>query len=252
MNVDFGRTAADYARYRVPFPDGLFERMAALGIVPPAEGGRALDLGTGTGALARALAARGWRVTGLDRSERMLEAARALGGEVEYRQGDAEETGLPGAAFDLVTAGTCGHWFDRPRAARECLRLLKPGGWLMLASLDWIPLPDNAVEATERLIRRHNPAWRLRADNCLYPDYLADLLLAGFAAAESFSFDVLIPFSHEAWRGRIRASAGVGASLGEAAIRRFDAELARLLEVNFAEQPLLLPHRVFAFLGRTG
>ncbi len=249
MEVDFGRTAADYARYRAPFPEGLFERLEARGIVCPPGGGKALDLGTGTGALARALAARGWRVTGLDRSERMLQAARSLGGDVEFLQGDAEDTGLPGASFALATAGTCWHWFDRPRAARECLRLLAPGGWLVVASLSWVSLPDNAVEATERLIRRHNPACP-RGDQ--YPDYLADLVQAGFVEVESFSFDLGIPFSHAAWRGRIRASAGVGASLDERAVQRFDGELARLLESNFPEQPLALPHRVVAVLGRTG
>lgn len=141
MQVDFGRTVDDYARYRAPFPEEFFERLAARGIVPSPGHGNALDLGTGTGALARALAMCGWRVTGLDRSTRMLQAARALGGKVEFRQGDAEDTGLPGAGFALVTAGTCWHWFDRRRAARESLRLLEPGGWLVVASLDWVRCP---------------------------------------------------------------------------------------------------------------
>lgn len=112
-------------------------------------------------------------------------------------------------------------------------------------------LPDNAVEATERLIRRHNPAWSFGGSR-LHPEYLADLVQAGFVEVESFSFDVAIPFGHTSWRGRIRASAGVGASLDARAVRRFDDELARLLEANFPEQPLILPHRVFALLGRTG
>ena len=46
MEVDFGRTASDYARYRVGFPDSFFERLFDCKIVSP--GDRVLDLGTGT------------------------------------------------------------------------------------------------------------------------------------------------------------------------------------------------------------
>src|SRR5262245_42704574 len=176
MEIDFGRTTADYTRYRAPFPEGLFERLAARGIACPPGGGRALDLGTGTGTLARSLAAHGWQVTGIDRSERMLEAARKLGGAITFARADAEDTGLPGASFDLGTAGTCWHWFDRPRAARECLRLLVPGGSLVIASLDWVAMPDTAIEATERLIRRHNPFWQFDRGSGMHPSYLADLV----------------------------------------------------------------------------
>ena len=50
MEVDFGRTAADYARHRAGFPEELFERLAARGI--GRAGPRILDLGSGTGSLA--------------------------------------------------------------------------------------------------------------------------------------------------------------------------------------------------------
>ena len=48
--------------------------------------------------------------------------------QVEYHVAPAEETGLPDDNFDVVTAGQCWHWFDRPRAAAEVARLLRPGG----------------------------------------------------------------------------------------------------------------------------
>ena len=105
------------------------------------------------------------------------------------------------------------------------------------------------VAASEELIRRHNPAWDLHGGTGLYPAWLADAALAGFGEIETFSFDVAVPYSHEAWRGRIRASAGVGGSLAAEAVARFDRELAALLARAFPEDPLSVPHRAFALIA---
>src|SRR5215217_4819901 len=168
--IDFGTTAQDYGRYRHGFPDALFDRLVAFGVGLP--GVRVLDLGTGTGTLARGFARRGCTVTGLDPAAPMLEQARRLDEEasvrVEYVVGWAEETGLPDASFDVVTAGQCWHWFDRPKAAQEVRRLLAPNGCLVIAHFDWIPLPDNIVEATEKLIEQHNPEWRMSGGRGMY------------------------------------------------------------------------------------
>ncbi len=252
MEVDFGVTAQDYARYRPGFPDAFFQRIEALGIGRP--GQRVLDLGTGTGALARPLARRGCRVTGLDHSAPLLRQARALdaaaGVSVEYVAGRAEATGLPPGAFDAVTAGQCWHWFDRPRVTVEAARLLAPGGVLLIAHFDPIPIPGSVAEATERLIRRHNPEWTLSGGSGIYPAWFAGLTSAGFERLESFSFDHSEPYAHEAWRGRLRASSGVGAMLSPDAVARFDADLADLLAREFPGEPLSVLHRVFAVVGR--
>jgi SAM-dependent methyltransferase len=249
--IDFGRTAPDYGRFRAGFPDAFFERIAAMGIARPAM--RALDLGTGTGTLARGLARRRLSVVALDKSDAMMAEARRLdaaaGVAVEYVCAPAEATALPARSFDLVTAGQCWHWFDRPRAAAEVLCLLKPGGRLVIASFDWIPLPGNVVEATENLIRAHNSEWNLWGGLGIHPYCLRDMGAAGFRALESFSFDVDVPYTHEAWRGRIRASAGVGASMPPERIARFDDELRRLLAERFPADPLAAHHRVFAAIG---
>jgi len=62
--------------------------------------------------------------------------------------------------------------------------------------------------------------------------------------------DVDVPFTHDAWRGRMRSSNGVGASLSAAEVAAFDAELARLLRERFPEEPLVVPHRVWALVAR--
>jgi SAM-dependent methyltransferase len=250
--VRFGRTAEDYRRHRAGFPDAFFERIAGFGVGVP--GQRLLDLGTGTGTLARGFARRGAQVTGLDPSDDMLAQARALDAEagvsVEYVTATAEATGLSDSTFDAVTAGQCWHWFDRPRAAAECFRVLEPGGTLVIAHFDWLPLPGNVVEASEALILEHNPDWIGAGGTGVYRRWLTDMAVAGLDGLESFSFDVAVPYSHEAWRGRIRASAGVGATLPDDKVAAFDEAHAAMLAARFPEDPLAVPHRVFAAIGR--
>jgi SAM-dependent methyltransferase len=251
LTADFGKTAVDYGKHRAGFPSEFFDRLAAMGILRT--GIRTLDLGTGTGTIARSLAQRGCESIGLDRSAPLMEEARRIDREagvaVRYIEAAAEDTGLPEASFDLVIAGQCWFWFDRPRAASEARRVVKPGGHLVIAYFDWIPLPANVADLTEKLIEKHNPKWKLGGGVGIHPRCLADMALAGFRRLETFSFDLDVPYSHEAWRGRIRASAGVGASLPPESVTAFDRELQALLADKFPQEPLAVLHRVFAAIG---
>jgi ubiquinone/menaquinone biosynthesis C-methylase UbiE len=251
MNVNFGLTSTDYAKFRAGFPDVFFERVFADGFVK--SGDFLADLGTGTGTLARGFALRGCRVVGIDRSEQMIEQAKELSKQmdvdVEYRVATAEQTGLPDSSADVVTVGQCWHWFDRAKAAFETKRILKPKGKIIIAHFDWIPLTGNVVELTEQLISKHNPSWNYGGGTGLYPQWLRGLSETGFEDIRTFSFDVDVPYSADAWRGRIRASAGVGASLSAAQVGKFDDELKQLLAERFQASDkvvLQIPHRVFA------
>lgn len=254
FTADFSKTAADYARHRAGYPDWLFERLMRRGLVRP--GMHALDLATGTGYLARGLAQRGLTVTGLDVSAEMVDAAKALdaaqGLRIEYVVGKAEETGLPAASFDLVTAATCWHWFDRPKAGTEVLRLLRPGGWLVICTLPWLPLDGNVAQRTEAIVQHHNPQWPFGGLDGIESGFVRDMRTMGFEAIESFSVDYEIPYDHEGWRGRMRASAPISGSLSPDQVSAFDAELAAMLAQDFPQEPMPVAHCVFAVFGRKG
>lgn len=248
---NFGAAASDYAKFRMGFPESLFDRLAALGI---GKSGQAIvDLGTGTGTLARGFALRGAKVIGIDPDGRLLEKARELDAAapvaVDYKIGTAEAIPLPDQCAEVVSAGQCWHWFNGRKAAKEIARVIKPKGRVVVAHFDWLPCPGNMVEATENLIRKHNPKWSLGGGNGFHLQSLEPLRAAGFSRFESFAYDLTVPYTPEAWRGRIRASAGVGASLSPKGVEQFDAALARKLKTSFPGDRLDIPHRVFALIG---
>jgi len=247
MDIDFGRAAKDYGSHRAGFPDRFFDQAIGAGLVQP--GDDLLDLGTGTGTLARGFAWRGCHVTALDPSRSLLDEAERLAAQqgvaLKTTVAKAEDTGLADKSFDVATAGQCWHWFDRPQAAREVRRVLRPGGRLVIAHFDWVPLAGNLVAATEALIEYHNSEWAYGGLPGIHPAWLADLATAGFDGIETASFDHMQPYSHAAWRGRVRASAGVAASMDAERVAVFDDELAAMMAREFPDDPQLVRHRVW-------
>ena len=149
----FDAFAEEYERYRPTYPSALFDAIAArfeLGNAPDA-----LDLGAGTGKVARVMATRGWRVTAVEPGARMLEILRRSAGAegltVATVEATAEATGLPDHAFDLAAAGEAWHWFDAPRVLAELARIVRPTGGI---AFFWnvVDESDNALTAAERAL----------------------------------------------------------------------------------------------------
>jgi len=107
----------------------------AVDALDPQPGERILDVATGTGWAARRIAARGAIVTGVDLGEEVIEAAKSLSSDIDFRVGDAEALPFPDNHFDAVIS-TFGVMFARdPEAvAAELARVVRPGGRVSLAS----------------------------------------------------------------------------------------------------------------------
>lgn len=165
-----------------------------------------------------------------------------------FVEGRAEATDQEDAGFDLVSAGQCWWWFDSDAAIKEITRILAPGGRLVICSFSYLPLGGGVAGRTEDLILEHNPGWSMASRLGVHPEQVEALDRGEFRQVESYSYVVDVPFSHEAWRGRIRACNGVGAAMNVGEVRRFDADLVDLLASEFAGE-LTVPHRVFAASG---
>ncbi len=148
---NFDRLAPDWDSTRVS-PERLLPIAAALDALP-SQPERVLDLGTGSGRVARLAAQRftGAEVTGADVSAGMVHEARkrATTGREHYLQADAAALPFPDGAFELVTLNNMIPFFD------ELARVVAPGGHTAIAfSLGastpiWVPL-DRVRRELER------------------------------------------------------------------------------------------------------
>jgi len=108
----------------------------------PFEGLKLLDIGCGGGLLCEPMARLGFTVTGVDASERNIEVARAhaeaMDLAIDYRASTAEALlDEPGARFDLVlNMEVIEHVAEPGQYLRDCARLIKPGGLMIMATLN--------------------------------------------------------------------------------------------------------------------
>ncbi|MBT3246261.1 MAG: methyltransferase domain-containing protein [Actinobacteria bacterium] len=246
----FGAAAADYARHRKGFPPETLDRLEAHGI--GLSGQHILDLGCGTGTIARQMAARGCTVVGLDVDSRMLVAADDMaladGVEVDWVEAPAEATGLPDGSFDSIVAGQSWHWFNQDEAITEVGRLLAPNARFAVCGFDWLPLPDTVPGATEALIEAYNPAWDLGGIRNYEPSLLPLLDRVDFKVVVTFRFDLDVVYAEPAWRRRIAASAGI-VNLPPEEAAAFDRDLAEMLAERFPGPEVHTPHRVWAIVA---
>ncbi len=138
-----------------------------LALARPNNADYCLDLGTGAGHTAAALAEHAAQVVGLDVSGGMLRAARKLYPKpnLEFIQAPAENTGLETASFDLITARhTLHHHLDLAATLTEAARLLKAGGRLVIAD-EMTPdtASDKAVARWWDALERTRDATHVRA-----------------------------------------------------------------------------------------
>ncbi|MCK5676177.1 MAG: ubiquinone/menaquinone biosynthesis methyltransferase [Verrucomicrobia bacterium] len=116
-------------------------RRKVIEFLKPFRGGRYLDIGTGTGDLVFEILeqSRNVLVDGIDPSEQMLEVARdkvtkgGVGDAVSFFAADALDLPMEGETYDGIVSGFCFRNIEsRQKALAEMLRVLKPGGGLVI------------------------------------------------------------------------------------------------------------------------
>jgi ubiquinone/menaquinone biosynthesis C-methylase UbiE len=129
----FSSRVDNYVRYRPGYPPEVLDLLKKeCGLTSESV---VADIASGTGIWTRRLLLNGNPVFGVEPNAEMRKAGEEfLKSYARFTSaaGTAEETTLADHSVNLVTAAQAAHWFDRPRARREFVRILKPGGWVAL------------------------------------------------------------------------------------------------------------------------
>jgi ubiquinone/menaquinone biosynthesis C-methylase UbiE len=130
----------------------------------PAPPGRVADLGCGTGTLSLLLAEQGFTVTGVDFSGEMVWRAREKAGDrATFVEADASAPPLQQGAYDVVLSRHVLWAMPSPaEALRAWIRLLAPGGRLVLVEGSWSTGAGLTAEQTVRLVEETGRSARLR------------------------------------------------------------------------------------------
>ena len=178
----FSSRVENYVKYRPRYPRAVIETLTAdCGLTPAA---RVADIGSGPGNLAELFLENGNIVYAVEPNPAMRDAAERLLSEYPgFRSvaGRAEATPLPDASVDFVTAGQAFHWFDREKARAEFARILRPGGWVVIAWNERETIATPFMAAYEALGRRFAAEYEKVDHRLVTPE-----ILEGFFGPEGF------------------------------------------------------------------
>jgi len=241
---DWGKTSPDYAIYRAGPPESFYEKLLALDVGLSRQ--RILDLGTGTGVLARQFAKQGSVVAGIDISREQIQAAKTLadadGLDVDLRVAPAEQIPFPDDSFDVITANQCWLYFDKAKTIPEVKRVLVTGGLLVTSHFTWLPRRDRIAAASEELVLKHNPQWSAADFGGEVPPF-PKWAQGAFNVKAFFLYEEPIPFTRDIWKGRIRACRGIGAAMRPDEVQRFDEAHDTLLR-SIAGEDFTVLHQI--------
>lgn len=225
---DWGRTSADYARFRDIYPQEFYDRIVKRGLC--ISGQSVLDIGTGTGVLPRNMYRFGAKWTGTDISENQIAHAKMLsqGMDIDYFTLSAEELDFPDGSFDVITACQCFWYFDHEKIMPILHRVLKENGSILVLYMAWLPYEDKVAGASEKLVLKYNPGWS-GAGETVHPIWIPDCYNDYFELVYHEEYPLNVRFTREGWNGRMKACRGTGASLSEAEIAAWEQEHLQLL-----------------------
>jgi SAM-dependent methyltransferase len=194
-----------YVRYRPRYPRALVEHLGQAGDLTPDS--VVADIGSGTGFLAEVFLCFGCAVIGVEPNAEMRAAAEALLAPYpRFRSvdGTAEATGLPAASVDWAVAGQAFHWFDGPAAARECRRILRPGGRAAICWNERDAAASPFMQEYDALIHRHSPEYEDVGHRNIGKVAYADFF--GHDRYRLDAFPNAQAFDREGLRGRLSSS----------------------------------------------
>jgi SAM-dependent methyltransferase len=199
----FSSRVADYVRYRPGYPSALLDLLRSECALRP--GHVIADIGSGTGFLSELFLKNGNRVYGVEPNQAMRQAGEEYLASYDgfsSIEGSAEATTLDDASVDFVTAGQSFHWFEPDSARREFARILKPGGWMVIAWNDRRMEEASFTRAYENILERFGIDYKNVKDSYPEADRIQSFLSA-FSQRDLPNHQIL---DWDSLRGRLRSS----------------------------------------------
>jgi len=245
----FSDRVENYVRYRPGYPPGALQALQTQCRLAPDH--VIADIASGTGIWSRMLLENGNPVFGVEPNTEMRQAGeRLLAGFPNFTSvaGTAEATTLLDKSVDFVTAAQAAHWFDRERARREFLRILKPGGWLVLLWNERLTDSTAFLRAYEELLLTFGTDYR-----DVRHERTTDAVNEFFDPVpyEERTFPLRQEFDYEGLEGRLLSSSyapGPGHRKHEPMLR----ELRRIFDVHADGGRVSFEYKTRLYFGRIG
>ena len=240
----FDGKADVYALARPSYPDKLIDLITKN----VGKNRTIADIGSGTGKLTAALLERGYTVYAVEPGLDMrLQAEKLLSRYANFHSvnGSAENTTLPSATADTVTAAQAFHWFDPKAFKRECLRILKPHGKVFLV---W-NMRDTSAEInilTAELIRRFCPKFVSFNGGVKEDDERVVAFFDGNLSREVFTGNLV--YDREKFAGRCLSSS-YALKEGDENYDEYVFALGEFFDRHAISGKLEVPNKTVAFYG---
>jgi SAM-dependent methyltransferase len=201
----FSSRVEDYRKFRPHYPREILETLYAECRLTPSAS--MADIGSGTGCLTELFLENGNPVFAVEPNRDMREAGQQLLGKYPGLQnidGTAEATSLPDQCVDFIVSGQAFHWFDRKAAYAEFLRILKPGGWVMIVWNDRDRTETPFMAAYDDLLKNYSTEYAQIDHRNAYAAPLREFY--GAAGCETRTFRYVQHFDLAGVQGRLLSS----------------------------------------------
>jgi SAM-dependent methyltransferase len=204
----FSTRVYNYIKYRPSYPKGVIDLLKEeCGL---SKASVVADVGSGTGILSELLLKVGSHVFGVEPNKEMREAGEKLLSEYDRFtsiEASAEATTLSDKSIDIITASQAFHWFDRARAKEEFLRILKPGGWVVLIWNDRQTTTTPFLVEYEQLLQTYATDYKVVNHKELDPGAIGSFFAPGGFILKTFENKQIFDF--QSLKGRLLSSSYV-------------------------------------------
>ncbi len=244
----FSSRVENYAKYRPSYPPQILDllrekcKLSGESIIA--------DVGSGTGIFTALLLKNKSTVFAVEPNQPMRETAeKSLGSFPNFRSlnGTAETIPLPDRSVDFITAAQAFHWFHRNKTRPEFLRVLKPGGWLVLIWNDRRADSTPFLKSYEALLQKFGTDYQK-----VNHRHIDDQSITDFFAPAAFQKAIFFNeqrFDYEGLKGRLLSSSYVPAE-GHPDFDSMLDELKHIFEKHQRDDAVTFEYDTLVYFGQ--